>query len=162
MLKSLLQCYNTSSKHFIQIISVESKHWICASNIHCPAEVVVVYDSKPSCSIGSHDMHKQLAAIMQCSAECMYVRHVNVQRQSGPSDCGIFAIAFAAALCMGIDPYTHCIDQKKSRTHLLKCFEQKHISAFPLTETPRRITAKRVATKKTVKLFCVSHAIQKR
>ena len=87
----------------------------------------------------------------------MYVRHINVQRQSGPSDCSIFAIVFATALCMGIDPYTHCIDPKKSRTHLLKCFEQKHISAFPLTERPQRITAKRVATIKTVKLFCVCH-----
>ena len=114
-MKCHLQCYNSSSKNVIQIINVESKHWICASNIHCPAEVVDVYDSKPSYSIGSHDMHKQLAAIMQCSAECMYVRHVNVQRQSGPSDCGIFDIAFATALCMGIDLYiyTHCIHQKK-------------------------------------------------
>ena len=90
-----------------------------------------MYDSKPSCSIGSHDLNKQLAAIMQCSAKCMYVRHVNVQRQSGLSDCGIFAIAFATALCMGIDPYTLNIDQNKSRIHLLKCFEQKNISAFP-------------------------------
>ena len=72
-LKSHLQCYNSSSKNFIQIINVESKHWICASNIHCPAEVVDVYDSKPSFSIVSHNMHKQLATIMQCSAECMYV-----------------------------------------------------------------------------------------
>ena len=109
-MKGHLQRYNSSSKNVIQIINVESKHWICASNIHCPAEVVDVYDSGPSCSIGSHDMHKQLAAIMQCSAECMYVRHVNVQKQSGPSDCGI---AFATALCMGIDQYTHCIHQKK-------------------------------------------------
>ena len=121
-----------------------------------------MYDSKPSCSIGSHDLNKQLAAIMQCSAKCMYVCHVNVQRQSGLSDCGIFAIAFATALCMGIDPYTLNIDQNKSRIHLLKCFEQKNISAFPLTERPRRITGKRVATTKTVKLFCVSHALQKR
>ena len=116
-----------------------------------------MYDSKPSCSIGSHDLNKQLAAIMQYSAKCMYVRHVNVQRQSGLSDCGIFVIAFATALCMGIDPYTLNIDQNKSRIHLLKCFEQKNISAFPLTERPWRITGKRVATTKTVKLFCVCH-----
>ena len=85
-----------------------------------------MYDSKPSCSIGSHDLNKQLAAIMQCSAKCMYVRHVNVQRQSGLSDCGNFAIAFATALYIGIDPYTLNIDQNKSRIHLLKCFEQMY------------------------------------
>ena len=136
-MKSHLQRYNSSSKNVIQIINVESKHWICASNIHYPAEVVDVYDSKPSCS-GSHNIctnswlllfNAQLSVCM--FAMSMYVCHVNAQRRSGPSDCDIFAIAFATALCMGIDPYTHCIDQKKSRTHLLKCFEQKHISAFP-------------------------------
>ena len=78
-------------------------------------------------------------------------------RDNLDSDCGIFVIAFATALCMGIDPYKLNIDQNKSRIHLLKCFEQKNISAFPLTERPRRITGKRVATTKTVKLFCVCH-----
>ena len=98
--------------------------------------------------------------LLLCNAQpsaCIYVRHVNVQRQSGLSDCGIFAIAFATALCMGIDPYTLNIDQNKSPIHLLKCFEQKNISAFPLTERPRRITGKRVATTNTIKLFCVCH-----
>ena len=56
-----------------------------------------MYDSKPSCSIGSHDLNNLI-----------------VQRQSGLSDCGIFAIAFSTALCMGIDPYTLNIDQNKS------------------------------------------------
>ena len=56
LMKSNLQRYNSSSKNVIQIINVESKHWICASNIHCPAEVVDVYDSKPSCSSGSHNI----------------------------------------------------------------------------------------------------------
>ena len=130
-------------------------HYTIEANIHCPTGVVDVYDSMPSCSIGSHDLTKQLATILRCSAKCMYVRYVNVQRQSGISDCGIFAIAFAAALCMGIDPYTLNIDQKESRTHLLNCFEQKKMKAFPLTERPRRITAKRVAVTKRVKLFCL-------
>ena len=36
------------------------------------------------------------------------LQYVNVQHQYGGSDCGLYALAFAAALCAGIDP-TACI-----------------------------------------------------
>ncbi len=33
------------------------------------------------------------------------LRYIDVQHQSGSADCGLFAIAFADALCNGMDPH---------------------------------------------------------
>ena len=142
MLKSRL-CYTSSSKNFIQIINIESKHWVCASNIHCPAGVVDVYDSKPSCSIGSQTAGCYYAMLSQV--------HACPPCQRSETIWTIRLWHFCHCIC------NSTLHGNKSRIHLLKCFEQKNISAFPLTERPRRITGKRVATTKTVKLFCVCH-----
>ena len=42
------------------------------------------------------------------------VRHKAVQRQSGTTDCGLFSIAIAQALCAGVDPHLQALDQQKS------------------------------------------------
>ena len=38
---------------------------------------------------------------MQSKDRSIEVHYANVQRQSGISDCGIFAIAFATSVCLG-------------------------------------------------------------
>ena len=42
--------------------------------------------------------------------------YCDVQWQSGGSDCGIFALAFATSLCSGQDPTTTSYDQVVSPT----------------------------------------------
>ena len=39
-------------------------------------------------------------------------------------DCGLFAIAFATALCNGVDPHGLSLDQGAMREHLVGCFEE--------------------------------------
>ena len=38
------------------------------------------------------------------------------------SECGLFAIANATALCGGLDPHLQNFEQSKMREHLTKCF----------------------------------------
>ena len=76
-----------------------------------PPGIVHVYDSRPSCSTNSSRLHRQLAAIMKTEDASFTVKHVDVQRQVGSSDCGLFAIAFATSLCSGLDPHTLKYDQ---------------------------------------------------
>ena len=45
---------------------------------------------------------RQVAVILQTPQTEIELRHVNVQCQIGGSDCRLFAIAFATALCAGI------------------------------------------------------------
>ena len=91
--------YRSGSQRFVQIINIAQSHWICASNMLSPPGVVEVYDSMPSYSVHSSNLTRQVAAILQTPQADFELRHVDVQRQVGGSDCGLFALAFATALC---------------------------------------------------------------
>ena len=56
-----------------------------------------------SSSNNSTNLKRQLAIILKCPSASFFVRNVEVQRQSETSDCGLFAIAFAHTLCLGLD-----------------------------------------------------------
>ena len=138
------QQWRSSCDNFVQIICVARQHFVCASNINCPPGVVDVYDSLPSYSVKSSTLRKQLAAIVRTDKPAFQVRHIAVQRQSGTTDCGLFSIAFAQALCAGVDPHLQAFDQQKMREHLYLCFEEGEILPFPLAQRSRRLTRKRI------------------
>ena len=50
-------------------------------------------------------LKKQLVVIIKCVFPSFYIRYVEVERQVGTADCGLFAIAFALTLCLGSDPH---------------------------------------------------------
>ena len=129
-------------------MQIDSLHWVCASNICC---VIEVYDSIPSFSTGSYSLYKQLAAIF---TDNLTLKFVNVQRQVGIADWGVFAITFAYALCNGVDPHTISIDQHASRPHLLKCFKLRAFAPFPTMSRPCRMGRKRIIVERKVKVFC--------
>ena len=86
--------------------------------------MVDVYDSAPYSSSTSKVLLKQVAAVAKCQDNMFEVRFIDVQVQEGTNDCGLFAIAFATALCNGVDPYSLSLDQKSMREHLLNCVEE--------------------------------------
>ena len=90
--------YRSSNENFVQVINFAGKHWICASNRFSPPGMVYVYDSLPSCSINSSSLHRQIATIMKAEDAAFIVKHVDVQRQLGSSDCGLMAIAVKLTL----------------------------------------------------------------
>ena len=59
------------------------------------------------------------------------VQYIDVQKQKGQSDCGLFAIAFATSLAHLQDPASKTYDQAKMRTHLIHCFETQSMTPFP-------------------------------
>ena len=59
-------------------------------------------------------------------------KSVKIPKQAGTSDCGLFAIANAAALCFGKNPAILHFNQALMRLHLVQCMEQKTITPFPL------------------------------
>ena len=50
--------------------------------------------------------------------------------QCGECDYGLFSICFATALVRGEQPGHILFDQKKMRSHLMQCFEQKKSQCF--------------------------------
>ena len=55
----------------------------------------------------------------------------NVQQQSGGSDCGLYAIAFAFLLCSGNNPHVVALLQTHMRRHLASCINERQFTNFP-------------------------------
>ena len=83
------------------------------------------------------------------------ITHTSVQWQSGSSDCGLFALAFATSLCQGFDPANISYDQQQMRNHLLQCICRGNISAFPHRSLSRRATKMSRTRTEIVQVFCV-------
>ena len=125
---------------FVQFLNINESHWVCTSNIFSPPGVVDVFDSMPSCSFHSHNLHRQLAGILQCKNKTSTVCFVNVQRQAGEADCGVFAIS--PSLLCSVPVWTHIqsllISLVVYRKHLLDCFNNKTLCLFPSLSKPRK------------------------
>jgi hypothetical protein len=85
---------------FVQVLNVSNNHWITISTIGCEAFAGKVCDSLhgylPSRT------PRLVADLMQSQDRAIKVQYCDVQWQSGGSDCGLFALAFATSLCSGI------------------------------------------------------------
>ena len=67
---------------------------------------------------------------------------MQVTLQTNGSDCGIYAIAFATALCLGQSPGLLQFDESRMISHLAKCLEQGTFTMFPVCQTRRQIQIK--------------------
>ena len=147
--------FDGEQDNFVQIVNIANSHWVCVSNIGCPSGVVDVYDSIPHYSTGSYALQKQLAAILHTNKRSFTVCYVNVQRQSGSADCGLFAITFAHTLCCGEDLHMIGYAQTCMRQHLAKCFRRGEVTSFP-TGKIGRCDRKRYRNKEDcVNVYCI-------
>ena len=97
-----------SPADFVQLAHINQAHWVCLSNINCtPLMFLTVH------LIVHQVLLKQAASLAQCQNKQLEVRFSDVQVQEGSDDCGVFAIAFATALCDQVDPHSLSLDQKK-------------------------------------------------
>lgn len=87
---------------FVQVLNVSGNHWITISTIGCEASTLNVYDSMHGNLPTS--AQRLVADLVQCQECAITVQYIDVQWQSGETDCGLFALAFATSLCSGQDP----------------------------------------------------------
>ncbi len=120
ILKSKIKCG-------IQIIHDRGNHWLVASTLDSVnGNVVMIYDSVYSA------VDEETKLTIQCLfelAENPEYKLMNMQKQVGGCDCGLFSIAIANALLQNDTEHAFC--QSKMRRHLLSCLEIKHLSSFP-------------------------------
>ena len=64
-------------------------------------------------------------------ATVITVKFVDMKKQQGSYDCGIYAIAYTTALAYGQDPTCHHYNQEKMRTHLRSCLLARKLKVFP-------------------------------
>ena len=142
--------YAIETDEFIQILHTGHGHWVTASTIGCQEGEIYVFDSLPPAPTAH--LVNQIAALLATQKSSIQVKYVDTTMQCGSMDCGLFAIAFAAALANGDLPGgLQCI-QSKMRAHLLHCFETQCVTPFPISRKRRR--AQRVKFQSSTEVYC--------
>ena len=111
---------------FIQILHA-GDHWLTVQGIS--PSLARTYDTMNYSSSG--DVQLQIAAIMHCEADTITLEVQSTQKQRGPNDCALFAIAYAVDLCCENDPTMLWYNQHKMREHLVECLQEKKMRPFP-------------------------------
>ena len=132
----------------LQIVHVRTNHWIAIQVIS--ASDVCIYDS--SYSSVSNDTQLSISKLM-CSKEREITVHLmNVHKQTGSTDCALFAMACITHLALGEDPTSVIFRQSELRSHLIKSFETLTIKKFPVSKTRKPIS--RESKVESFEIFC--------
>ena len=92
---------------------------------------------------------------MKVKAAFLTVKHVDVQRQIGSSECGPFAIAFASSLCFGLDPHTLKYNQMNLRSQFLSCIASDCIISPHIPDAKRRLGKAYFCHVRKVPVYCI-------
>lgn len=141
---------------FVQMLNVGGNHWITLSTIGCCDEEITVYDSMYSglgeLSLPTREIFlKQVCCMLHSSTFRLSIQWADTQKQNGSSDCGLFSIAAATALCNGVKPQECNWDQNEMRQHLVNCFKAKSLELFPVSSTRSNVDIRDTSS---IELFC--------
>ena len=115
------------NKPYVQIIFDREDHWIVASTLFARSGQVKLYDS-----VFTTIDKETKAVISNLYGPEMLPRLVSICKQKGGTDCGLFAIAIATTLALGLDPAEITYQQSSLRHHLVKCLEDGKFTMFPI------------------------------
>ena len=136
-----IHMFSLHMQNLVQILLLVN-HWVCVTTIGCPTGTVKLYDS--ACPTGGTKyfstargevLAKLLATLFNRTHSELTVEVVSCTQQRGATDCGLFAAAFATALCLGHLPDMAHFVQSKLRTHLVQCFDSMNMTGFPQGRT---------------------------
>ena len=82
-------------------------------------------------------------------------RYIDMVIQNGTVDCGLFALASAAALANGEEPGSFAFDQEQMQPHLIKCLAAEKGEPFPVKKCRRKL--KKIKSTVKVPVFCTCH-----
>ena len=128
----LTMAFAVQPGEFVQILNTGHGHWVTVSTIGVAHPTVCVYDSLYS-SAGTR-LEAQIASLIQTEEPEISLEFVDVTVQAGTYDCGLFAVAFATALALGIRPEEFQFNQPEMRKHLYQCFEKRSSCSKKKTE----------------------------
>ena len=144
--------FNVEAGEFVQIIHDATRsHWVTVSTVGLEHPHLNVFDSL--FSQASESLQMQAACLLYTEKTYISLMHVNVQKQCGAVDCGLYSIAFATALIFGQEPSKFHFDQTRMWSHLLECFNKGKISMFPVKRA-RRCT-KKITRINLIEVYCI-------
>ena len=144
--KSPLQ-HKESGEMLLQIIHTRGSHWaalqICGKDVY-------LYDSAyTSVTTDTLDM---IAQLLRSKDHCIQIQIMNVAKQTGTTDCGLYAIAIITCLALGMDPVSVVFKPEELRPHFVKVLETGTITAFPVVK--HRRPTDRVKNVEVVSVYC--------
>ena len=154
LMPTIIQGRNPLPKDSLQILHTDGDHWVAVSMFDTGDEDIVVYDSKYSSL--SPSTQALLAKLVHTDKPTFTVKLANVTKQSGASDCGLYAIAYLIHIASGLNPSVVIFEQAKMRKHLIKCFEQKNIEPFPVIKERRMSIYPKTIT---IKVYCYCRSV---
>ena len=140
----------TPEKKFVQMLNIRQSHWITVSNVFCNDTQLAIYDSLRS-PLDPRTL-QALSWLLRPQSDTFEVLQPAVQQQTNLSNCGVFAIAFAYALCKGHQPEQCIFNESRMRAQLYKSFT-RNIITFRMNVEDRE--AQSNITKTTVPVYCV-------
>ena len=129
---------------FVQIVHVSTGHWACLSNKFSSSGTLELFDSLHTVPEEGDTIIPQACSILRTPEPSLTINVVNVGRQEGGSDCGLYAIAMAYDLCAGVDPVSKNYVQNELRSHLHSCINAKQLK--PFSSTDRDITERTISS----------------
>lgn len=144
--------FNIQHGEFIQILNTGAGHWVTVSSVGSHP-VINIYDSKYSST--TSDLQEQIASIVCSPYSTLVLQFPNVSLQSGSSDCGLYAIAYATCLALGEDPTNYHFDQRCMRDHLVQCLESKKMKTFPILRERRRKMKNTIKAVENISIYCM-------
>ena len=101
---------------------------------------------------------RQLVTMLHTLRPRMTMTKVCVQQQTGGSECGLCAIAFAVALVHGQDPACLTFDQEATWKHLRLCLQRQRLDLFPTTKQ-LKFKKNRVVGREVENIYCLCRGI---
>ena len=142
--------FKVQPEEFIHILHDGNAHWLTISTIGLQQAYVQVFDSL--LSVPSSSVKLQISSLLMTNESQITLSYVDVQRQMGGSNCGLFSVAFATALGFGQQPGLLVFDEARMRGHLMQCLEDRQMSMFPVKKAKRLV---RVKANHKVKVYCI-------
>ena len=158
LFKENVKHFKQIDKDMVQILhrgSSGSGHWFTVSTTGCQEGSINVFDSIYNDI--DQESKVQICSILKHKGKFLKFHILPVQRQVGGSDCGVFSIAFAVALCFGLNPAKLIFNQEKMREHLLYCILEQKFNNFPFSINTNWKKKKTVTVKETI--FCICRAL---
>jgi hypothetical protein len=114
---------------FVNILFINSSHWVCVSNFQCEPNEINIYDSLDS--INAKNISEIGVDLKKMNRSARKVNIKAVQQQKNLRDCGLFSLAFAHSICYREDPAEFVYDDSALRAHFNSCAMQDKIHDFP-------------------------------
>ena len=149
---------------FIQIVNRttmkgEASHWLMLSTLDCKArKEVQLYDS--AYESVSFDTQKVICNLIKYGQPprqndniSLLVMDTEMQGKGMEDTCGLYAIANALSLALGIDPTEISYDERAMREHLFNHLEEEFLTMFPHSFRSS-VHKKGVKKKSILPVFC--------